>query len=161
MRKSTGTPKEQELERLFYEVRRCFNQLKAFAELLHSDLGVTPSMRAVLETLFHHELQSVPDIAQAKGVSRQHIQTVMNQLLEAGLVDAIRNPAHKRSPLFGLSAKGGRLFREIQRRERAPLQRLAASGSLQVMQQTRGNLEQLNQAIAAQISKESGNETAP
>ena len=45
------TPKEMELMALIGQVRTCFNRLKALAEELHEDLGVNPSMRAVMETL--------------------------------------------------------------------------------------------------------------
>jgi DNA-binding MarR family transcriptional regulator len=113
-----------EIEALLREVRTCFNRLKALAGLLHDDLGVNPSMRAVMETLYRDGPQTVPAIALAKGVSRQHIQTIVNGLMEAGRVAARDNPAHRRSPLHELTADGKRTFARIEKREKAPLDRV-------------------------------------
>ncbi|HJN04788.1 MAG TPA: MarR family transcriptional regulator [Alphaproteobacteria bacterium] len=50
--------------------------------------------------------QTVPQIARARPVARQHIQKLANELARDGLVDFIENPAHRRSRLVRLTPKG-------------------------------------------------------
>jgi len=154
------TPKEKTLYAVFSEVRTCFNQLKMIAEQLHQDLDVNPSMRAVMEALAAKGPQTVPDIAKQKGVSRQHIQTIMNALQEHEFVESFANPAHKRSPLFNVTEKGESTFAEVVAREKEPLRRLAADMSSDTLESARGALTQLNQYLAEEISKGEHNETS-
>lgn len=153
------TPKEKQLYAVFSEVRACFNHLKSLAERLHQDLGVNPSMRAVIETLAASGRQTVPDIASIKGVSRQHIQTIMNTLLEGGFVESLDNPAHKRSPLFDLTAKGRKAFATIREREQEPLRRLAAAIASRDLKQAHELLTLINQQLIHELAKgdEDGN----
>lgn len=146
-------PNDRELTALIREVRTCFNQLKTLAERLHEDLGVNPSMRAVMESLATAGAQTVPEIARAKGVSRQHIQSVMNGLAQEGLVAARDNPAHKRSPQFELTREGRTVFKTIAGREQAPLSRLASTLSGPALLQARGTLASLNAQLAKEIAK--------
>ncbi len=115
------------LTALIREIRTAFNQMKDLAERMHSDLGITPSMRAVLEAFVQQAPRAVPEVAREKGVSRQHVQTVANALVEAGLLTPEDNPGHKRSPFYRPTKEGSRLFAAIRAREAAPLARLAAT----------------------------------
>ena len=145
-------PRASELPALVHEVRTCFNQLRALAERLHQDLGVNPSMRAVMESLAATPGQTVPEIARSKGVSRQHIQSVMNGLLDEDLVATRENPAHKRSPQFALTRRGCAIFTTIAGREEAPLERLAAALPGPALRQARSTLATLNAELANEIS---------
>lgn len=78
-----------------------------------------------METLHGRGPCRVPQVAREKGVSRQHIQTVVNALLAAGLVECHDNPDHLRSPMLRLSASGARAFEAIRRRETRLLTDLA------------------------------------
>ncbi|MCK8482955.1 MarR family transcriptional regulator [Aliiroseovarius sp. S2029] len=118
------THKQEELVALIREIRTAFNRLKSVAEVLHTDLEINPSMRAILQTLINKAPQTVPEIARAKSVSRQHVQKNMNALLQKGLVHAQNNPDHKRSVLFLPTLAGKKLFAEIQAREEAPMTEL-------------------------------------
>jgi len=44
--------------------------------------------------------QTVPQLARARPVSRQHIQKLANEMVAEGLIRFIPNPAHKRSQLI-------------------------------------------------------------
>ena len=57
--------------------------------------------------------QTVPDLASARFISRQIIQTQVNELTEAGLMESRPNPAHKRSKLIALARKGERLVESM------------------------------------------------
>jgi DNA-binding MarR family transcriptional regulator len=106
------------LDRLFDEVRLLEHRLVQVAEKLHSGAGVTIPGRAVLEYLLRCGPTSVPDIARARYVSRQHIQTIVDTLADAGLVQSRPNPAHRRSPLFTLTDSGASAITAIHERER-------------------------------------------
>lgn len=119
------TRQQKELAALIGEIRTAFNRLKSIAEALHADLEINPSLRAVLQALVLRAPQTVPEIAKDKGVSRQHVQKIMNVLLANGLVQVEGNPDHKRSVLHRPTPLGESLFAEIQAREAAPLTILA------------------------------------
>ncbi len=113
------------VEAVTREIRACFNRLKALGDALHDDLGVTASMRAVMEALHDGGAQTVPRIARAKSVTRQHIQVLANELVRVGLAVTRPNPADRRSPLVALSGRGREVFALMRRRERAVLKDLA------------------------------------
>lgn len=97
-------------------VRRLFHRMGNAWNGLHKALGVSARMRAVMECLADAD-KSVPAIASEKEVTRQHIQTIVNELLEANLVHRIENPAHKRSALIALTPEGKKVLATILDRE--------------------------------------------
>lgn len=141
-----------EVYEIIGQVRTCFNLLRSLADRLHEDLGVNPSMRAVMEALTRESGRTVPDIAREKGVSRQHVQVIMNALLEAGLVESADNPAHRRSPLFVLTGQAQAVFAEIRRREAEPTARLAEALPAESLAATRTLLAELNRRLRAELA---------
>jgi DNA-binding MarR family transcriptional regulator len=115
---SSATPSPDAIYAIIVEVRRLFHRLASATDALHSDLGVSAAQRAVLEALASAGATTVPALARRKGVTRQHIQVLANQLVAAGLVQARPNPDHQRSSLLELSAAGQRAFGTIRARER-------------------------------------------
>lgn len=115
----------QPLQQAILAVRRLFHALAGTAGRSHAELGITASMRAVMETLHERGPRTVPQVAREQDVSRQHIQVVVNGLLEAGLVACLDNPDHLRSPIVRLSAAGTRAVESIRRREERLLADLA------------------------------------
>lgn len=144
----------RELYALFGAVRTCFNLLRSLAERMHEDLGVNPSMRAVMEALAAQPGRSVPEIARARGVSRQHVQVIMNTLVELGLAEAVDNPAHRRSPLFVPTAKADGLFAEIRRRETEPVEQLADGLPAASIETSIALLAELNARLRARLSEQ-------
>jgi DNA-binding MarR family transcriptional regulator len=110
-----------DVEALADEVRLHYHALVRLAGALHGRLGVTPPMRAVLEYLGAQGPAPVPRIAWSRGVSRQHIQTIVNELLQEGLVELRDNPAHRRSCLVTLTAAGDATITGIRDTERTVL----------------------------------------
>lgn len=104
---------------LILAVRQLFHKLAAAADALHHDSGITAGMRAVLESLVSQGPQTVPQMAKARPVSRQHIQGLVNALAAEGLVETQENPAHRRSHLIAASAAGLAAFKSIKEREAA------------------------------------------
>ena len=124
MRENVTVPEAhaQPLQQAILAVRRLFH---ALAGLSTADPGITASQRAVLEILHGRGMRTVPQVAREQGVSRQHIQVVVNALLEAGLVECLDNPDHLRSPLLRLSESGQKTADAVRRREARQLAELA------------------------------------
>jgi len=120
---------------LFNETRLLFHALKHWAESLHEGLALTMAMRAVLELLLLGGPATVPDMARARGVSRQHIQQQVDALAEGGLVEREVNPAHKRSSIIALSDKGRAQIQNMRTDELNALRRMQVGVSDNAMQE--------------------------
>ncbi len=106
-----------EIEALLNEVRLLYHRIVQVGEQLHADESVTLGMRAVLEFLLRNGPTTVPDIARSRSVTRQHIQILVNDLLQQNLAAIEDNPQHKRSSFVTLTKKGERVIRRMRKRE--------------------------------------------
>lgn len=138
------------LDQLVDEVRLAFHSLGNFAARTTMD-GIDPPARAVLEFLLRHGPTTVPEIARRRGVTRQHIQTIVNDLAENSLVTAESNPAHRRSHLICLTTSGTDLIATIVAHERdliAPfveeLDREALISSVELLSALRHHLDSVS-----------------
>ena len=104
--------------------RALFHRLSAAADHVHRGARMTAGPRGVLQDLYQNGPRTVPDMARARPVSRQHIQVLVNKLLERGEVEIRLNPAHARSKLVALTDVGMASFDAIRRREAGVLERL-------------------------------------
>ena len=102
---------------LLDEVRLLFHRAAQTVEELHRSEGVTAGERALLESLLRGGPAPVAELARRRHVTRQHVQTLVNELLARELVLAADNPAHRRSPLISLSRTGASMIERITRRE--------------------------------------------
>lgn len=105
------------IDELIDEVRLLYQSLVQIGEHLHADTHLSLGMRGVLEYLQRNGAATVPNIARARRVSRQRIQTLVNPLLDRDLARVKINPESKRSPLIALTAAGARTIRGMRRRE--------------------------------------------
>ena len=62
-----------------------FHRMRAVGDALHKKHNITTPMRGVMQSLFDGGTQTVPQMAAARPVSRQHIQTIVDALSERGL----------------------------------------------------------------------------
>ena len=115
----------QAFEPLSRAVRSLFHKMGAAVNLLHEGDGITAGMRAVLESVTEGGPKTVPEMARARPVSRQHIQTLVNELLDAGYVEYRNNPAHRGSKLVAPTRAGAAAFAALRAREAAALTRLS------------------------------------
>lgn len=69
---------------------------------------------------------TIPQIGALIGMSRQGVLKQISQLTEDGLVEALPNPAHKRSPLYQLTAKGRETYDAIEARWQAHARDIAS-----------------------------------
>ncbi len=114
-----------DIDAIIRETRALFQGLKAFSDRLHGNETINASVRAVLEHLHAHGDQTVPTIARDKNVTRQHIQQIVDQAIDAGLAESRHNPAHKRSVLITLTSRGANAFARVRQREAEALHRPA------------------------------------
>lgn len=105
------------LDDLIEETSRVYQRLAVAAEQVHRKWDISAGKRAVLRIIDKQGPQTVPQMARARCVSRQHIQALVNALLDAGLIELEANPAHKRSSLVQLTAKGQAVVEAINSRE--------------------------------------------
>jgi DNA-binding MarR family transcriptional regulator len=57
--------------------------------------------------------QTVPAMARARPVSRQHCQTIVNRLIAQGLAELVENPKHRKSHLVAITKKGRARFKQM------------------------------------------------
>ncbi|MBT8453885.1 MAG: MarR family winged helix-turn-helix transcriptional regulator [Deltaproteobacteria bacterium] len=91
---------------LFSEAQMLCQVLRRWGDVVHEGFGLTASARGVLEALLLGGPATVPRIARERGTSRQHVQQLVDLLLERDLVERRGNPHHKRSSLIALTDKG-------------------------------------------------------
>lgn len=119
--------KKRQMEALYpltLAVRRLFHKLGHGVAALHADRDVSVGMRAVLESVIDGGPQTVPHMARVRPVTRQHIQGLVNGLLDGGYVEYIDNPAHKRSKLVSPTKLGTQIFQKMRDREHAAFRRI-------------------------------------
>lgn len=138
---------DESFDELFHEVRLLYNVLVRTGEQLHDDSDMTLPRRAVLEHLLRVGPATVPAIARARHVSRQHIQAVVNPLLQEGLVERVDNPAHRRSKLIRLTAAGWKVIDDIRRHEAHHIRQAGISLSGEDVRQAAGALRQVRKAL--------------
>ncbi len=106
------------IEGLLDEVRLLWHAMGRSGERLHRKEAVTMGMRGVLEFLALRGPATVPQVARSRGVTRQHIQALVDALAGRGLVSLEANPAHRRSALVELAGPGRKAIERMRDRER-------------------------------------------
>lgn len=83
--------------------------------LTTDDLSV--GVRAVLTLLHRNGPMTVPQMGRAQAISRQFVQRMVNDAAARDLVEAVPNPAHRRSSLIRPTAKGSAVISAVLERE--------------------------------------------
>jgi len=148
------TDRATDLYRTITGIRRCFWLLATLSDEMLADLGLTASLRAILEHLDEFGPQTVPQIAREKSVQRQSIQALVDRLLALGLVRTEDNPAHRRSVLVALTPQGAATFRGIRRREAQRLTELQGALDTKGLTVTADTLAALRAALQTMIKGE-------
>ena len=111
-------------EDLFQDAEALFQAAKRWSDMLHSEVGISPAARRLLDILLIGGPAPVPSMARERGVSRQHVQQQVDALLERGLVRRQGNPAHKRSSIIALTDKGRAMIQNMRAEELHALSRM-------------------------------------
>lgn len=82
------------------------HRLQWVADRMYGDDGRRATRRGLLRGLARYGAQTVPELARARSVTRQNVQPVIDALEAEGLVAIVDNPAHARSRLVTITARG-------------------------------------------------------
>lgn len=132
------------------ETRSLFHRLKRAAEELHRDDGLTAGQRAVLKSLQNGGPQTVPELARARPVSRQHIQSLVNPMVRAGWVKLEENPRHARSKLVALSPLGEELLAAVDAREAVVFATLVGRFDVESLKKTAETLREVGSVFSGE-----------
>ena len=109
---------DKTIDDLLNETRVFYNALVNIGETLHAEEPLSLGMRAILELLSREGPQTVPDMARARRVTRQRVQTLVDGLKDRGFATARPNPEHKRSVMIDLTPSGTAVIERMKARER-------------------------------------------
>ena len=125
---------------LYFRMRRA-------AEDMMGEGAQSSGRRSVLKSLVNAGPQTVPQMARHRTVSRQHIQKLVNGLLEDGFVELIDNPAHRRSKLVQVTATGREAAEATLQREAEILPELVSGIPIEDLETATRVLEHLKAAF--------------
>lgn len=108
---------ESPLASIMGETVALFHRLRVVTEEIHRLGELTSGKRGILASLDTSGPLTVPQMARTRPVSRQYIQSLVNELAKEGYVEFNENPAHKRSRLVHLTPEGKELFDSMIQRE--------------------------------------------
>ncbi|MGJ8639777.1 MAG: MarR family winged helix-turn-helix transcriptional regulator [Opitutaceae bacterium] len=109
----------QNMHVLANSIRRTYNRLRHVTDQIHAESGLSAPKRTLLMDIDRDGAQTVPKLAASRYVSRQIIQTQVNELTDGGYLKTKKNPEHKRSSLIDLTASGRNLVKTMQQSESA------------------------------------------
>jgi DNA-binding MarR family transcriptional regulator len=118
------TPEGEALTQLFLEVFRTNGALLSEGDRIAGEHGQSSARWQVLGAIAAEAL-TVPGIAREMGLARQSVQRTVDLLQADGLVEYGENPAHLRSRLIAMTAKGRRTYDAISKRQAEWANRLA------------------------------------
>lgn len=130
------------------EVSALFHQLKLVADEVHHQGAMSGARRSVLRGLDQQGAQTVPEIARLRNVTRQHVQTIINELMADGYVELEANPAHKKSALVRLTPLGQKTVTAMNRREARLLSRAEHGLTPERMRAAARTMRQLREFFA-------------
>ena len=142
------TDKSVALLSLFSTTTALFFRLKIVAEQVHHQGSISAGKRGVLMSLRELGPQTVPQLARARPVSRQHIQSLVNSLLDEGHVEYVENPAHKRSRLVRLTQRGCAILTTMIQREMNLLEGIALGIDTEALQLAENVLDTIREYLA-------------
>lgn len=141
-------PRPEDLTSLFDEVAKLFHRLRALAADAHQEGESSAARRGILRSLATLGPRTVPQLAAERPVSRQHVQSIVNTLLDDGFVELVPNPAHRRSSLVRLTRRGERRLSDMARLEQEMISRIEWQSSRAEIRAASATLA----AVRAQIS---------
>lgn len=127
-RKLRKPPERGELRAVIDETIALYHRLRWVAEEIYGQEGRSTARRGLLRGLVRYGAQTVPALARARSVTRQHVQEVVDRLEESGLVERIENPRHARSPLIRATRRGEALVQKMDEVDARVL--VAAAGAI-------------------------------
>ena len=138
---------------LVRETVALFRELRGAAVEVHGEGWLSAGNRNVLAELNRRGPRTVPQMARARSVSRQHVQTHVNELVSLGAVELIENPEHKRSRLVRITEEGQRKLEEMNRREERVLAGLEVEAGADEIEAAAEVLKDVSGALRASCGR--------
>lgn len=134
------------------------HRLTALAQMIHGQGAGSAARRGVMLSLARHGNLTVPQMARMRPVSRQHIQSVVDELRADGLARILPNPAHRRSPLVGLTTKGATALEKMRNQERRLLEEADLDVSDKRVRQALETLRMIADRLMERVNQEQSND---
>ncbi len=148
------------LVRLVDEITRTQGRIKHLFSEVRYESGLGPTERLVLAAILEADTPpTVPQIGRSLGHPRQVIQRAVNSREEAGYVDKLDNPDHKRAPLLAATGAGTSLKRQTDRLALEVADAFIADFDKDALGRLVGDLHRFRQAIEKHL-RERENEGA-
>ena len=103
---------------LFWELAFAYVRLNGTGQRLAGAHGESPGRISLMRSLSEGGPQSVVQLARSRGVMRQAVQPLANQLESDGLIAFLENPAHRRAKLMQLTPRGAAVLKRMLRSQR-------------------------------------------
>lgn len=97
---------------------------------------------------------TVPQIGRSFGQPRQLVQRAANSLMDAGLIEAVPNPDHKRAVLLRATERGIALKREIDARADGIAAEIGAGLDVENIRQATAALHTIRKQLEAQLRRD-------
>jgi DNA-binding MarR family transcriptional regulator len=150
---SAGRHRHPQLARLIDAAQDVARRCHTATVLAQDRRGLSKGRLSLLRELEREGPQTVPQLARALLVSRQHVQVLTNSLAESGYVEFAGNPAHKRSRLVRLAATGSELVAELERSERQLFEALLVEADPVDLERAAEVLRRVSSALKAARSQ--------
>jgi DNA-binding MarR family transcriptional regulator len=144
---ANATAAGKALQELMVETIYSFFLLRAVGKRIGAVTATDGGYWGMLRSLKLEGPQTVPQIARSRPVSRQHVQKLANEMIADGVIELANNPAHKRSKLLSLTAKGEAVFQEISAQIGLEAEMLAQGEDLEELQVAVKVLRQLREKM--------------
>lgn len=146
-RRPADAARHEAVDKLTMTAALLYFRMRRAAEEMMGEGAQSSGRRSLLKSLAAGGPQTVPQMARMRAVSRQHIQKLVNGLINDGLVELIDNPAHKRSKLIRITAAGQRAADATRQREAEILPELSRGLSLREIETATRVLEHFKAAL--------------
>jgi DNA-binding MarR family transcriptional regulator len=114
--------------------------------------GLGDSEQSVLNAVVEADRPpTVPQIGRSYGQPRQIVQRAANSLIEAGLIEAVPNPDHKRAVLLRATSRGVAVKREVDARADETAEAVWAAMQNDGVREATDALRAIRQQIEAQL----------
>ncbi len=139
--------KEAVLSELLKEIRVNYQLLKKGVEFVHKGSDLSVGVRGVIEILNDQGGMTVPHLAKIRHLSRQSVQVMVDQMVQAGWVEAKPNPFHKKSMIIELTEEGKKAYKNMQDQEVKHMKKLDIDIPQKKLEEALKMMEHINQKI--------------
>jgi DNA-binding MarR family transcriptional regulator len=136
-----------ELRSVVDETIALFHRVRWVAEQIYPEEGRSLPRRGILRGLVRYGPRTVPQLARARAVTRQHTQEVVDALVADRLAELIPNPAHARSRLVRATVLGGSVVAQMDDVDRRVLDAIGSELTIRELAITARTLRGVREAF--------------